>query len=357
MGSLKDNERRVVLRILDANANRCSEGLRVVEEIARFGLDDRTLLEELKKIRHSVRRGMDALTGGSFRFRDVSGDVGKDFSTDSENLRGSLTGVARANFARAQEALRVIEEFGKLVDASIAEDIKGLRFELYTLEESFFYGGGERLKMPPAPFLYAVLDREFVTGPRIVEVTEEMIEGGVDILQYRAKNVNGFERRSDLLRIITAAWESSVPVIVNDDPELAFETGAGGVHLGEHDVGPGRARALLGPGRIVGITVHSMEELDNAPVDIVDYIAVGSVFPSTTKPEIRPVGAAFLGLVRERLGLPLVAIGGIDPSNADQVLDQGVDGLALISSLLRGDIRKNCFTFRRIIDKRKGKIE
>ena len=116
MAALNEKERAVVSRILDANANRCAEGLRVVEEIVRFLKEDREFLERCKEIRHAVRRAMGTITKHPYRFRDSAGDVGKDFSTSSETDRDSITAVAKANFARAEEALRVMEEFGKLLD-------------------------------------------------------------------------------------------------------------------------------------------------------------------------------------------------------------------------------------------------
>ena len=116
MTGMSDTDLAVVMRILDANANRCAEGLRVVEEIARFSMQDGTLTASLKGVRHEARRGVEALAKGALRHRDSVGDVARGSATASELSRGSLDAVARANFARAQEALRVLEEFGKLVD-------------------------------------------------------------------------------------------------------------------------------------------------------------------------------------------------------------------------------------------------
>jgi thiamine-phosphate pyrophosphorylase len=352
MKRLTEEEKRVVYRILDANANRCAEGLRVVEEVARFGMNDEGLHQRMKEIRHLVRSGMEALTGGSFHFRDSEGDVGRSLSTVSEQYRGSLESVARANFARAEEALRVIEEFGKLIDPQVSGNFKNLRFELYMLEKSFFEAEDHRVKLPPSPFLYAILDRTVVTKPNVATVSEDLVRGGADLIQYRAKGCSYDEMRSDLTVVLARAVKRSIPVIVNDDPELSAEVGAHGVHLGRDDPDPRDARAMLGEVGIIGITVHSLDELERSPLETVDYVAVGSIFSSSTKPEVKPMGLHAIEEVKKSVSVPVVAIGGIDLSNVDLVLDAGADGIALISALLRGDVRKNCFTYREIIDRR-----
>lgn len=353
MNRFTSSEKRIVFRILDANANRCAEGLRVIEEIARFAVEDESMLRRIKEIRHDVRDGMNVFASRAYRFRDSREDVGRTLTTESERLRGSLDSVARANFARAEEALRVIEEFGKLLNTRAAERFKTLRFELYTLEHVFFEGENPRVKFPPSPFLYAILDRALIAARDVAAAVASLVEGGVDLIQYRAKGVSLDQQRADLCVVVAAAGERSIPVIVNDDPELVLETGAHGVHLGAQDALPADARHMLGPDRIVGVTIHSLEELEKVPLDIVDYVAVGAIFPSPTKPDAPVVGLAFLETVRRSVTCPLVAIGGIDEHTVEAVLDLRIDGVALVSALLTGDIDKNCFTFTSIIDKRR----
>jgi thiamine-phosphate pyrophosphorylase len=353
MNRFTSSEKRIVFRILDANANRCAEGLRVIEEIARFAVEDESTLTRIKEIRHAVRDGMNAFASRAYRFRDSLEDVGRTVTTESERLRGSLESVARANFARAEEALRVIEEFGKLLNTQAAERFKALRFELYTCERFFFEGENPRVKFPPSPFLYAILDRALIPARDVAGAVASLVEGGVDLIQYRAKGVSLNEQRADLCVVVAAAGERSIPVIVNDDPGLAVETGAHGVHLGVHDVSPAEARRMLGPDRIIGVSVHSLDELERVPLDVVDYVAVGAIFPSPTKPDAPVVGLEFLETVRRAVERPLVAIGGINEHTVEPVLDLRVDGVALVSALLIGDINKNCFTFTSIIDKRR----
>lgn len=347
-----DQDRETIVRILDANANRCAEGLRVIEEIARFSMRDGALTAQLKEMRHEIRRTAESLSKGSLESRDSVTDVGRESATRSELSRGSLENIARANFARAEEALRVLEEFGKCIDTGSARTFKSLRFELYSIEKDFFEGAGAPVQMPEPPFLYAILDRGLVASEAVGSVAAQLADGGVDMLQYRAKDAGTSEKRRDIAAILAAVRGTPIPVLVNDDAELACETGAHGVHLGARDMPPVEARALLGRNRIIGVTVHTIDELEAVPVDAVDYVAIGAIFPSPTKPDASEVGVEFVKLVRARIALRLVAIGGIGPSNAAEVLDAGADGIAIVSALLAGDVRKNCFTLRHIIDTR-----
>jgi thiamine-phosphate pyrophosphorylase len=353
MSELDERQRKIVLRILDANVNRCAEGLRVIEEVARFDLSDRSLQRRLKGIRHAVRHGMDCFTGQPFRARDSETDIGRDSSSQSEMRRGSLESVLRANFARSEEALRVIEEFGKLLDETAASGFKGLRFELYGLEREFFGPDVTGARMPSSPFIYAILDRDLIEESNLDRTVMALVEGGVGLIQYRAKGWKRDDQRRDLVGVLAVAESRSVPVIVNDDPGLAAEVGAHGVHLGEDDPPPAEARALLGPSAIIGATVHSLDEFERLSLEVVDYVSVGALFASRTKPEVPAIGLSLLRLIRERApDACVVAIGGITKDNVESVLDTGIDGIAIARALLTGNTKKNCFTFRKIIDRR-----
>ena len=354
MKRLDENEKGIVMRILDANANRCAEGLRVIEEIVRLGRDDQALQGRLKDLRHGVRRGLKTLPESAVRFRDSVRDVGRDTRSLSEMLRGSLEDVARANFARAEEALRVLEEYGKLIDADSASRFKKFRFELYAIERDYCEPRSSPVEFPVSPFIYAILDRSIVMDEDFEHTARVLIEGGVDLVQYRAKEKDPAERRRDLVTLLAAAGQAGIPVIVNDDPELAAEVCAQGVHLGADDPSPSEARSLLGTDAIIGATIHSLDELNKLDRSCIDYLAVGSIFPSSTKGDIPPVGTELIESVsRLAEGIKIVAIGGINGANIESVFDAWADGAAMISALLSGDVSKNCFTFKEIVARRR----
>lgn len=351
MEDIPEGTKRTALRIIDANANRCSEGLRVLEEIVRFVLEDEELVREFKELRHRVREAARAFSENLSLFRDIERDPGRNFSTKSELSRSGLYEVARSNFSRVAEGLRVIEEFGKLIDKRGAEFFKDLRFTLYRLEQTFFKEADTSIRLPDCPFLYSIIDRSIVGPGDLERVVDELIRGKVDMIQYRAKGVSRVEMEVDLLRIISRASEDSIPVIVNDDPSVAAETGAHGVHLGAEDPPVSEARSLLGSAKIIGVSVHSDDEFSKALSDDVDYVSIGAVFPSPTKPEVEAIGIDKLKEYAEASNKPVVAIGGINRENLEDILSAGVCGVAVISALLRGDVRKNCTALRKIIDK------
>ncbi|MBN2071358.1 MAG: thiamine phosphate synthase [Candidatus Krumholzibacteriota bacterium] len=347
-----DNRKKTIFRIIDANANRCCEGLRVIEEIVRFDDEDISFMAGIKELRHSIRRLAESISNRLVDFRKSDDDVGALFSTVSEKSRGSFSSVARANFLRVEEGLRVIEEFGKLVAPEISQQVKDLRFRVYSAERTFFGSEIELPVMPSSPFLYAFIDRAVIGAPEVEKTADDLVAGGAGMIQYRAKGISRDEMRIDIIRIISAASRKKIPVIINDEIDLAAETGAAGVHLGQDDAGPAEAREVLGPRSIVGLSIRTMKELRHAPGEILDYVAVSGVFPTGTKKGVKPLGLGFLARVCEKSAIPVVAIGGITTENAGSVLETGADGIAVISAILNGDARKNSFTFSQIIDKR-----
>jgi len=186
--------------------------------------------------------------------------------------------------------------------------------------------------------LYGFIDATYVDEPDPGEVARELIAGGVDIIQVRAKERSHAERVDLAMKIVSAAFQYSVPVIINDDIEAAFEAGADGVHLGQLDWAaiPRAERAdRLAAMRIVGRSTHSLEEALAAEHDGVDYIGVGPVFPTATKPGARPVGVELVREVASKVKIPFFAIGGITLDNVGQVLDAGATRIAVVSAILK----------------------
>ena len=170
------------------------------------------------------------------------------------------------------------------------------------------------------------------------------------MIQYRAKGVSRAEMEVDLYRILSRTSEASIPVIVNDYPSIAAEVGAQGVHLGAEDPPVSEARTILGENRIIGVTVHSEEEFGAAMEGDADYISIGAVFPSPTKPGVGAVGLRNLKTYVERSSKPVVAIGGIGVDNVVEVLSTGVCGIAVISAVFRGNVGENCRALRNLVD-------
>jgi thiamine-phosphate pyrophosphorylase len=189
--------------------------------------------------------------------------------------------------------------------------------------------------LPPAPFLYAVLDTDFLRGRSVAEIIADLVSGGAGLLQVRAKR-DPDRRFVDLAReAVGASRAAGVPLLINDRPDIALVVGADGVHVGQEDLPADVVRGLLPAGALVGVSTHDARQLENAVRMPVDYVAVGPVFPTQTKDRPSPVvGLEFVRRARTATGLPLVAIGGITSGNAGAVIAAGADGVAVISDLL-----------------------
>jgi thiamine-phosphate pyrophosphorylase len=176
-----------------------------------------------------------------------------------------------------------------------------------------------------------------------------LVAGGVDIIQVRAKDLSRAGRVALAQKVIGAA--GAAPVIVNDDVDAAFESGAAGVHLGQEDWAaiPKRQRAdRLAGMSVVGISTHSLEQALQAEREGADYIGVGPVFATGTKPHAKPVGVELVREVAAKVAVPFFAIGGITLQNVAEVLAAGATRVAVVSAILKAeDVAKAAAEFKR----------
>jgi len=201
--------------------------------------------------------------------------------------------------------------------------------------------------------LYAVTPDESDIG-LLVRKVRKALAGGARILQYRNKSANAALRREQGAALLALCREARVPLVINDDLDLARAIGADGLHLGREDVSIAVARAQLGEDRLLGVSCYDKLELALAAREAgADYVAFGSAFPSATKPEAT---RAPLSLYREasaRLDSPIVAIGGITTENAHAVIEAGADAVAVISALFdAADIEAAARSFSRLFDRK-----
>lgn len=188
--------------------------------------------------------------------------------------------------------------------------------------------------------LYLCTDRNIMTTETIEESVELAIKGGVTVVQLREKDCSSreFYEMALAVKCITDAYE--VPLIINDRVDIALAVKADGVHLGQSDLPVEMARNLLGPDKIVGATANTVELAVEAWKSGADYLGVGDVFGTTTKSDTKPVTVDELKEIRQRVQIPVVAIGGINQSNVHLLKPAGVDGVAVISAIVgQKDIR------------------
>ena len=184
----------------------------------------------------------------------------------------------------------------------------------------------------PSP-LYAILDRSVARGRELPELLEAVLAGGGRLVQLREKTMPLAELLPLAQRLVRRCREVGATLIVNDRADLALAAGAHGLHVGQDDLPARDARALLPSGMILGVSTHDPEQARQAVRDGADYVAVGSIFPTTTKAGFQLVGPELIRRVRPDVPVPLIGIGGITAENAPAVLAAGADAVAVISAL------------------------
>jgi thiamine-phosphate pyrophosphorylase len=185
--------------------------------------------------------------------------------------------------------------------------------------------------------VYAITDRE-LTGLSHAQQVRRLAAGGVRLIQLRDKRASPRQLYEAALEAQRVARQFGVTLIINDRVDIALAIDADGVHVGQDDLPPENARALVGPAKIVGFSTHSVEQAVAADRLPVDYIAIGPIFSTTTKTDHEPVvGLDMIKSVRERISKPLVAIGGITLDRAAAVIAAGADAVAVVSGILSAD--------------------
>jgi thiamine-phosphate pyrophosphorylase len=202
--------------------------------------------------------------------------------------------------------------------------------------------------------LYAITGEEFHIGRDLVQVMEEAIIGGVDIIQLRDKHSSKKEvlKKAKLLKGLTEKY--NIPLIINDHIDVAIAVDADGIHIGQDDLPLLEARKILGENKIIGISTHKIEEAREAEVNGADYIGVGPIFPTKSKVDVvDPVTTKYIEEVVKEINIPFVAIGGIKLHNVDQVLNAGAARICAISEIVGSeDVTKTCQLFIKKIEER-----
>ena len=324
------------LRLIDANFNRAREALRVLEDFARFILDNAPLSTAAKQLRHDLSQTITQLPAMDLlASRDTPGDVGTAISTPTEQSRTDSLAVARAAAKRLAEALRCLEEYTKIENSQLAARIETIRYQAYNLEKQILLFAHRQDRFSRVR-LYVLLTQAIAQRP-LLEVAQLALAGGADCLQLREKDKTDPEILDLACSIRQLCRDAGALFILNDRPDLSLLADADGVHLGQNDLTVAQARKILKPNQIVGKSAHNLAEADAAIAERPDYLAVGSIFPSPTKPTVDTTGPELITRIRRTYKGPLVAIGGITAQNAQQALAAGAASLAVCSAVIAAD--------------------
>lgn len=317
---------RSVQRVLDANYNRAAEGMRVLEDLARFMLDLKDLCDEIKACRHKLRF---ISHPDIIHSRDIGGDVGAELSTPTETTRQNVIEIAIAAGNRCAEALRVVEEVLKLEGAG--EEVEAIRYRMYELASSVVLAlGSPNRKQWNLCF---VLTTATCMLPWR-ETLDQVLNAGCDCVQIREKTLTTSALIAHTVEVVSTASKRGAAVIVNDRVDVAMAAGASGVHLGETDMSIRHARQICTNNLLIGATVHRQHEAEQAIVQGADYLGIGPVFDSPTKPDLPTAGLSMLtSILGEFKQSNHLAIGGITPTNAHTLFERGCNGVAMCSSI------------------------
>lgn len=196
------------------------------------------------------------------------------------------------------------------------------------------------MKAQPDYSIYLVTDDGCLQGRALIDCVRKALDGGVTLVQYRAKTASSAEMYAEALQLKALCDSFKVPLIINDRLDIAMAVGAAGVHLGQDDLPCAAARRILGEDYIIGVSAHNPAEAAEALERGADYLGCGAVFGTATKADVKKLGTDGLAAICKAKGLPVVGIGGVTADNYREVRVAGADGAAIVSGILaQPDIR------------------
>ena len=321
-------------RIIDANLNRTTEALRVLEEITRFYLDNKEFSAKLKNIRHEISKIADEGYEEFLASRNTLEDVG--ININSPTQRNDILNIFKANIKRLQQSLRTLAEYGQAegLDFTIFEKA---RYDSYTLEKEMYENLSSKLNKfrLQDKNLYLVTSSDgFESDDDFLNAVASALDGGVRLIQLREKSHDAKRiiKLAKKIRELTSLYDAIF--ILNDRIDIAQIVDADGVHLGQDDVDIKDARAMLGDKMIIGLSTHCPEDARKAVAAGADYIGVGPIFTTPTKPGRTAVTTAYAKWVSENIDIPWYAIGGIDLDNVSDVLNSGAKKIAVVRAVI-----------------------
>ena len=321
--------------LIDANLSRAKEGMRVVEDTARFVLRNETIYAKIRPLRHLLAQ-LEYLLGSGQRLtgRNFGQDIGGSSPENNLSSRRNFWGLMKANFSRLEEALRVLEEYAKIYLPQHYGYFEKLRRDVYRLEF-------ELLSVTPHYWLQLYFEAGIVYS--LSDSTDELvwlIDHGAKVVQLRNKNGDKneiYNQAKYLCEYIDkkdkiAFGYTPVLLFVDDCAEVAASLPVAGIHIGQADMPLLQARKILGSSKIIGKSNNNLEQMKASVAEGADYVSIGPIFPTPIKKDRTPVGVEALKKIQKEIFIPWVAIGGIDKKNAPELYAAGANNIALIRS-------------------------
>ena len=318
-----------IAQIIDANLDRAREGLRVLEDWARFALGRKDLVKSIKNFRQNLGKHHLKVYKES---RNFIKDECTGLSHPAQFNRNNPNSIISSNAARVQEALRVIEEFSRDHNQNLCEISSEIRYEIYNLEIVLLEAQTNysfRKILNENDLYFITLDSK-----NLLEKIKNILEGGVKIIQLRFKQGKDSDNIKFAKKVRELCDNFGALFLINDRVDIALACKADGVHLGQNDMDIKSARNILGFSKIIGISASNEWDIKKGIQDGCDYLGIGPVFPTTTKKEKVPLGIDTLKSLTKDISIPWFAIGGIKQENIPLLKENNICKVAIISDLI-----------------------
>ena len=321
-----------IFQIIDANLDRAREGLRVLEDWARFGLGQNDYVSKIKNFRQILGKNHLEIYK---KTRNLHEDLCKGLTHYEQFNRKNPEQIISSNAGRVQEALRVIEEFSRLHNRELSKIASEIRYEIYTLEIDLLNLSKCKIskKILKENDLYIITDKK----ENLLEIIEQLLTAGVKIIQHRFKSGSDKDHLQEAMQIKDLCRRYDSLFIINDRIDIALASNADGIHLGQDDLDLKTARKLLGYSKIIGISANNEVDISNALNEGCDYIGIGPVFETATKKDKKPLGIERIKSLTKDLNIPWFAIGGVTKNNISYLKSYGLKKFALVSQLMNSE--------------------
>ena len=321
-----------IFQIIDANLDRAREGLRVIEDWARFGLGKEKYVEKIKNFRQILGKNHLKVYKQS---RNYIEDKCKGLTHQEQINRKTSEQIISSNSGRVQEALRVIEEFSRPNNYELSKIASEIRYAIYTLEIDLL----SLSKCKNAEEILKENDLYVITSQKehLLETIEHVLIAGVKIIQHRFKVGTDKGHLEEAIRIKNLCEKYNSLFIINDRIDIALASNADGIHLGQDDLDIKTARKLLGYSKIIGVSANNEIDISNALKEGCDYIGIGPVFETATKKDKKPIGIEKIKTLTKDIDIPWFAIGGIKLNNISYLKNNGFKKVALVSQLMHSE--------------------
>ncbi|MGQ9664950.1 MAG: thiamine phosphate synthase [bacterium] len=323
--------------VLDVNLNRLTESLKFLEDYIRFEMRVTFLLDRIRTIRSDFLELKKMLPiAHLIKYRKSEIDLGRQPAFDSIS-RDNDADLIFANFSRAKESARIIEEILRRRDKRLSKKIKKIRFQIYDLEKSVI----EKRQKKFDPRLYVIIDEKYLNKLSLKDMIEILENNGATMIQLRIKNLSSRFFINYATKIKKLIHNPELKFIINDRVDIALGIDADGVHLGQEDIPLNCAREILGDKFIIGASVHNFRQAIEAQHAGADYLGIGAIFPTKTKCDARVCGLNLIRRLHKKIKIPIIGIGGINNKNYQKVIKAGASGIAIASYLFEGDLQRN----------------